>query len=79
MPTPTFSDWLGNRAQEAPASDRLAMLIASAGAAGVPLDRLRRLCGLSPETLQDILRALTATGQAQVVKVGGQLVYRATM
>ncbi len=80
MPLPSFHDWLGNRAQEAPAAENLATLIASAGAAGgISLDRLRNLCGLSPETLQDILRALTATGQVVVLKVNGQMVYRATM
>ena len=76
MPTPSFLDWLGNRAQEAPAADRLATLIGSAPG-GISLDRLRRLCGLPPETLQDILRALVATGQAEMVSVNGQFVYRA--
>jgi sulfur carrier protein ThiS len=32
---------------------------------------------LSPQTLADVLRALTATGQVVVLKVNGQLVYRA--
>jgi predicted transcriptional regulator len=54
-------------------------MVAQAGAAGVSLDRLRRLCGLSPETLADVLRALTATGQVEMVEVGGRIVYRAVM
>ena len=78
MPTPTFHDWLGNRTQEAPAAENLATLIASAGAAGISLDRLRTLVRLSPETLQDIIRSLVATGQVVVLKVGGQMTYRAT-
>jgi predicted transcriptional regulator len=75
----SFHEWLGNRAQEAPAADNLATVIASAGAAGVSVDRLRRLVGLSPEALQDVLRGLVATGQVQVVNVGGELRYRTAM
>jgi len=41
------------------------------------LDDLRRLVGLSPETLADVLRGLTASGQVVVLKVGGELRYRA--
>ncbi len=76
MPIPSFHDWLRS-ADEAPAADRLATLIAQAGAAGVSVDRLRRLCGLQPETLQDIIRSLLATGQVVVLKVHGQMRYRA--
>jgi predicted transcriptional regulator len=76
MPTPSFHGWLQTRSEEAPAADNLATLIASAGAAGISLDRLRRVVGLSPETLQDMLKALTATGQIVVLKVNGQMVYR---
>ena len=32
---------------------------------------------LPPETLDDLLRALTATGQVVMLKVGGRTVYRA--
>jgi lambda repressor-like predicted transcriptional regulator len=55
----------------------VATLIASAGSAGVSLDRLRRVVGLQPETLADVLKVLVATGQVVVLKVNGQLVYRA--
>ena len=34
---------------------------------------------LSPDTLQDILRSLVATGQVSVVKVNGEMVYRVAM
>jgi len=43
----------------------------------VAVDRLCRLCGLSPETLADVVEALVGTGQVVVRKVGGQMVYRA--
>jgi lambda repressor-like predicted transcriptional regulator len=79
MPTPTFHEWLRNRSDEAPAAENLATIIANAGAAGVSLDRLRRVVGLSPETLADVLKALVATGQVLVLKVNGQMTYRATM
>ena len=67
----------GTRSQEPSQVDRLATLIAQAGAAGVSLDRLRTLCGLSPETLADVLKGLTATGQVVMLKVNGELRYRA--
>ena len=74
-----FRDWLDRRSHEAPAAADLALTIAQAGAAGVSLDRLRRLVPLAPETLQDILKALVATGQVEVVSVNGEMVYRAVM
>lgn len=50
MPTPSFNEWLKNRAEEAPAAETRATIIASAGAAGgISLSQLRRLCGLPPE------------------------------
>jgi len=76
MSIPSIHEWLES-ADEAPAADRLATLIASAGAAGISLDRLRRLVGLAPETLADVLKALVATGQVTVLKVNGQMTYRA--
>ena len=41
-------------------------------------NRLRTLARLSPDTLQDIIKSLMATGQVAVLKVNGQLVYRMT-
>jgi hypothetical protein len=76
MPLPTFHEWLRS-AQEAPEVDRLATVIAQAGAAGISLGRLRRLCGLSPETLGDLLKALAVGGQVRMLRVNGELVYRA--
>jgi len=76
MRRPSFSEWLEHRPDEAPAAEKLATLIASAGAAGISLDRLRILVRLSPETLQDILKSLVATGQVVVMKIGGEMRYR---
>lgn len=75
MPLLSFRDWLQNRAQEAPAADRLAFLVAQFPA-GISIDRLRQLCGLPDETLQDVLRGLVATGQVVMVRVSGGLRYR---
>ena len=72
----SFQGWLDRRFQDAPQADRLATLIAQAGAAGVSLNRLRRLCGLRAETLQDLLKALVATGQVVMLRVNGELRYR---
>ena len=73
-PSPTGSQ---TRSQEAPQADRLATVIAQAGSGGISHDRLRRVVGLSRETLQDILKALTATGQVAVVQVNGEVRWRA--
>ena len=73
----SFHEWLRS-ADEAPAADRLATVIAQAGAAGVSLNRRRRLVGLPPETLQDVLKGLVMTGQVEMLKINGQFVYRAT-
>jgi hypothetical protein len=75
----SFYDWLATRAQEPPQADRLAAIIAGAAGGGISFDRLRALVHLPPQTSADILRALTATGQVEVVKVGGRIVYRARL
>ncbi len=77
MPSPSFHDWLQNRFQDASQAEQLATVIAQAGGAGISLDRLRRVVGLPPEVLQDVLRSLTATGQIIMLKVSGETVYRA--
>ncbi len=76
MTTPSFQDWLRS-ADEAAAAEKMATIIAGAGAAGVSVDRLRRIVGLYPETLEDVLKALVATGQVMVVQANGQRIYRA--
>ena len=77
MPLPSIHDWLSTRSQESSQADRLATSIAGAGERGISLDRLRKLCGLHPETLADVLKALVASGQVTVLMVDGQIAYRA--
>jgi hypothetical protein len=77
MQLSSFYFWLEHRLEEVPDATTLALVIARAGAAGVPVDRLRRALRLPPETLDDLLRALVATGQVVMLKVGGRTVYRA--
>ena len=72
----SFHDWLGNRDREAAAAERLATLVARSGA-GISRDDLARTLRLPPQILDDLLRALTATGQVVMLKVGGRTVYRA--
>ncbi len=72
-----FRDWVRVRSQEAPAADHLAMLIAGAGTAGISRDDLARALSLDPDTLQDLLGALVATGQVEMLRVNGRLTYRA--
>ena len=72
----SFHDWLGNRDRDAVAAERLATLVARSGA-GVSRDDLARTLQLPPRILDDLLRALTATGQVVMLKVGGRTVYRA--
>ena len=76
MPTPSYREWLRNRAREAPAAGILPMLIARSGG-GMSRDDLARALRLPPETLDDLLRALAATGQVVMLKVGRRTVYRA--
>ena len=76
MPLPSFLDWLRDRSHEAPAAERLATLVAQS-AGGVSRQRLAVALGLPPDTLDDLLKALVATGQVVMLKVNGQTVYRA--
>jgi hypothetical protein len=79
MPTPTFHAWLEQRVEEVPDIGSLALAIAKSGTAGVSLDNLRRVIQISPETLQELLKALVMAGQVVALKVNGQFVYRTTM
>jgi hypothetical protein len=73
----SFQEWI-QRAEEAQDATRLASLIAGA-AGGISLDRLRRsFRHLPPDTLQDLLKALEASGQVIALQVRGQRVYRST-
>jgi hypothetical protein len=72
----TFRQWLEHVADDPSAADNLATLIAQGGAVGVSLDRIRKVVRLSPETLQDILKGLVATGQVVMLRGNGELRYR---
>ncbi len=75
----SFRQWLEHVADDPSAADNLATLIAQAGAVGVSVERLRKVVRLSPETLADVLWALTATGQVVMLRVSGELRYRAAV
>ena len=77
MPPPSFRKWLEQRQPQVPDAGTLALTIAQSGTAGVSLDRLCKVIGSSRETIQSMLRALVRARQVVVVKVGGELVYRA--
>jgi hypothetical protein len=77
MPAPSFREWLRNRAQEPLAAGILPMLVARS-AAGMSRDDLAKALRLPPETLDDLLRAVAATGQVTMLKAGGRTVYKAT-
>jgi hypothetical protein len=79
MPLPSFSEWLEARPPEVPDIGSAALLITQAGSSGVSLDQLRKVIGSSPETLESMLRALVVSRQVVVLKVNGEMVYRATM
>jgi hypothetical protein len=79
MRTISFHVWLEHRLEEVPDAGNLALLIAQSGAAGVSLDRLRSVVRVSPDTLNELLRALVSAGQVAIAKVHGRLVYRAAM
>ena len=79
MPLPSFPQWLENRPPEVPDIGSLVLTIAQSGTAGVSLDRLCDVIGSSPETLKSMLQALVVSGQVVMVRVNGELVYRAAM
>ena len=78
MPLPSFHDWLEHRVEEVPDIGNLMLLIARSGAGGgISFERLRKVTKISPDTLDDLLRALITTGQVVAVQVNGERVYRA--
>jgi hypothetical protein len=74
----SFHEWLKTRPQEVPDVGQLALLIAQAGAAGISPNDIRRLIPFPPETLDELLKSLVTTRQVMVVKLNGELRYRAT-
>jgi hypothetical protein len=72
-----FRSWLeDHRPPQVPDAGSLVLAIARSGAAGMSRDDLRRLAGIPPDILSDLLRAMVVSGQVVMVKVGGKIVYR---
>lgn len=69
----TFNTWLHKR--EIPDSDRIAMLIQSAGAGGIPETQLRSGIELPKKLVDDILQALVDARMARVVERDGMRWY----
>jgi hypothetical protein len=78
MPILPFRTWLERRLQEVPDTSTLALVIARSGAAGVSREGLEKTVRISAETLESLLRAMVAAGQVTMLRMHGQLVYRAT-
>ena len=74
-----FAEWLEHRPEEVPDATPIALTIAKSGAAGVSREGLERVVRISPDALDELLRALMSAGQVVVLKVHGQRVYRAAM
>jgi len=77
MPIPSFTAWLEHRLAEVPDAGTLARIITQAGRSGVSLDRLSKVVGSSPETIEGMLRGLVTARQVVLMRVGGELRYRA--
>jgi sulfur carrier protein ThiS len=77
MQRPSFQKWLEHRVQEVPDATTIALAIGRSG--GVSREGLEKVVRISPETLDELLRALIAAGQVVVVQVNGQRVFRAAM
>ena len=75
----SFHDWLEHRSEEVPDATTIALVIAKSGAAGVSREKLEKVARISPDAVDELLRALVSAGQVVVVKVNGQRVFRAAM
>jgi uncharacterized metal-binding protein len=64
--------------EEVPSTPRLALALASSGAAGVSRDGLARALRLPFRTLENLLKALVVAAHVTVVQAGGKRAYRAT-
>ena len=75
----SFPEWLEHRVEEVPDVTTIALAIARSGTAGASREGLEKVVRISPETLDELLRALVSAGQVVVVKLNGQRVFRAAM
>lgn len=73
----SFWEWLEHVADDPSAADTVASMIAQAGAVGISVQCLRKIVRLTPETLDEILKALLVSRQVVLLKVNGARVYRA--
>ena len=73
----SFPEWLEHRVQEVPDATTLALVIARSG--GVSRDDLHKVVRISPETLDELLKALVSAGQVTLLKVNGQIVFKAAI
>jgi hypothetical protein len=76
MQRPSFHEWLGNRVEEVPDATTLGLVIARSRA-GISREALEKVVRISPEVLDGLLRALVSAGQVVVLKMNGQMVFRA--
>jgi hypothetical protein len=72
-----FRSFLETRLQEIPDAMSVALMIVQGGKAGVSAEELRRAAGCSAEALRELLAGMMASGQVEVVRVGGELRWRA--
>jgi hypothetical protein len=72
-----FRTWLEDRLQEIPDAAAVALAVTRAGPAGASAEELRRAAGCSAEALRELLAGMMASGQVEVVRVGGELRWRA--
>ena len=75
----SFAEWLEHRPEEVPDATTISLVIARSGAAGVSREGLERVARISSDALDELLRALITTGQVRMLKVNGQMVFRAAM
>ena len=78
MPLPSFRAWLEHRLQEVPDAMGLALLIAQSGAAGFSREELSAALDIPSEAIEPLLRAMVVAGQVVMLKVNGDIVYRAS-
>jgi len=73
----SFFQWLEHRLATIPDATSLGLVISQAGTQGIARSELLRRTRVSPDVLETLLRGLVVAGQVAVVKVGGELRYRA--
>lgn len=75
----SFHEWLEHRPEEVPDATTIALAIARSGTAGVSREGLEKVVCISPDALDELLRVLVSAGQVRILKVNGQMVFKAAM